>query len=251
MSELEALKKAIETFLFKIYLSPDLCCLAEADEGEQGDLIDAVVKVRKIIADDLGFVFGSVHIMDNLDLAESTYQILLDDTVLCNGSVEPDKLLVLLGEDLDRECLPFDLKIVKEPVFGIDAAWIEEDDARYYEDMGCNVVSAGTVLHTHLYEVCKANAHLLFRMESLLALLEVERECSDRLIDYLIPDKITVERLHALLCRLLKEKMSLKPFSLVLESIAHYEDQDDPKPDVEIFMKDRLKAFNDDMTVIS
>lgn len=245
MSGLEKLKRLMQMEILEIEISPNLACLVEDDE--ERSIIDAVIAVREALAEEFGFVMGRVRIRDNPALAESEYQILFNEKVTFSGFIEPQKLLLIFGDDQARDSLSSDLNIIKEPAYGLDAAWIDTEDAQYYEDKGYTVVSAVSVLNTHLLDVCKANAHLLFRLESLLALLEAERELSGRLIEHLIPGIITVERMHKILYQLLKQKLSLRPFNLVLENLAYYEDLEGPRPDIVDYMRDRLKTFNQDI----
>jgi flagellar biosynthesis protein FlhA len=93
---------------------------------------------------------------------------------------------------------------------------------------GSTVVGATEVLATHLLEVLKRNFSRLLSLRALRRLLEEMVNLSDpyraettrKLLDELIPDKVPVDLLLAVLRLLLDERVSIRNLPLILEAIA-------------------------------
>ena len=115
-----------------------------------------------------------------------------------------------------------------EPVYGAPARWISENDREEAALQGSTVVTAAEVLATHLLEVLKRNFARLLTMKALRRLLEelsnlsdpVRAEANRRLIDELVPDKVPIELLLAVMRLLLDEQVSVRNLPLILEAIS-------------------------------
>ncbi len=93
---------------------------------------------------------------------------------------------------------------------------------------GLTVVSPPEVLATHLLEVIRANLSRLLSLRGLRRLLDefvavsepTRAEANKRLLDELIPEKVPVDMLLAVLRLLLEERVSIRNLPLILEAIA-------------------------------
>ena len=246
MSESEALKRLLQTCAVDILVAPDLVSVLSQQENGTSVFQATISYARKALADEVGLPLGKVRVRDSLHLEDHRYMLMIHDSEVGQGLARPNQMLLLLPDTQDRSEIKSPIEVIREPAYGLEAAWIGHEEANHYLALGFNAVSAMQVISTHLSQVCRMHAHQLFRIEALLGLIESERELSPRLIDYLIPERITVERLHKLLCEILRHKMSLAPFSRVLEHAAHYEAIAGTKPPISEFMADKLKAFGKD-----
>ncbi len=117
---------------------------------------------------------------------------------------------------------------VQEPVYGAPARWIDAEAQDELALAGLTVVTPTEVLATHLLEVMKTNFPRLLTLKSLRRLLDELTNLSDgrrgeanrRMIDELIPDKVPVDLLLAVLRLLLEERVSIRNLPLILEAIA-------------------------------
>src|SRR5690606_2812753 len=106
--------------------------------------------------------------------------------------------------------------------------WIWPDTQEEAALAGLTVVSAPEVLATHLLEVLKTNMARLLTLKGLRRLLDEFTNLSDpqraaanrRLLDELVPDKVPVDVLLAVLRLLLEERVSIRNLPLILEAIA-------------------------------
>ena len=93
---------------------------------------------------------------------------------------------------------------------------------------GATVVTPPEILATHLLEVIKSNFSRLLTLKALRRLLSeltqlsdpVRSEANRKLLDELIPDKVPMDTLHAVLRLLVDERVSIRNLPLILEAIA-------------------------------
>jgi flagellar biosynthesis protein FlhA len=107
-----------------------------------------------------------------------------------------------------------------EPVFGIKAMWIPEDEKRNAEVEGCTVVDPSSVLVTHLADVLKRTAHLILEREGTQRLLDLIKDKNPTLVSELLPDLVNVGIIQRTLQNLLRERIPIKNLTLILETIA-------------------------------
>jgi flagellar biosynthesis protein FlhA len=110
----------------------------------------------------------------------------------------------------------------KEPVFNLDATWIDEAEKRNAELNGYTIVDAASVLITHLSESLKANAHLLLGRQDVQSLLDHLKETHPALVTELIPDLVNIGIIQRVLQNLLRENIAILNLPLILECIADF-----------------------------
>jgi flagellar biosynthesis protein FlhA len=93
----------------------------------------------------------------------------------------------------------FDGQHVKEPVFGLDAWWIDSSERARAELAGFTVVDAPTVLATHLTELVRRNAADLLSRQSVQELVDMAKEKHATAVSELIPDRLSIGELQRVL----------------------------------------------------
>ncbi len=117
------------------------------DSEQNGDLLERITHIRKQFALDWGVIIPSVRIKDNLELAPGGYNIKIKGIKVAEGELMTDHYLAM---DPGGVIESIDGIETTEPVFGLPAVWISEDQR---EDAGYNgytVVDLSTVVATHL-----------------------------------------------------------------------------------------------------
>ena len=117
---------------------------------------------------------------------------------------------------------------VAEPVYGAPARWIDPAQQEIAAIQGLTVVNPPEILATHLLETIKSNFSRLMTHKSLRRLLDELTNLSDRqraeanrrMLDELIPDKVPVDVLLAVLRLLLDERVSIRNLPLIVEAIS-------------------------------
>lgn len=183
-----------------------------------------IANMRNHIASSFGLILPEIRLTDEAALPTGTYRIRLQGVESVRDRLLPDRVLALLSDGLP----PPEGMDVREPVYGAPARWIPPDAQEEASIQGFTVVSPTEVLATHLLEVLKNNLSRLLTMRGLRRLLDEFTNLSDpiraqanrRLLDELVPDKVPVDLLLAVLRLLLEERVSIRNLPLILESIA-------------------------------
>ncbi len=185
-------------------------------EGEGHTLTEQVKALRRQIAQDMGFVMPSLRILDNMQLDSSTYVIRVKEVEAGTGVLHPKQLMVM-----DPQGAPVDLpgEHTTEPTFGLPATWIDPSQREEATFRGLTVVDPATVLTTHITEVVKNN------MSELLSYAEVQKLLDDiggdnrKLVEDLVPDRVSVTTIQRVLQQLLTERVSIRDLPTILEAI--------------------------------
>nr|WP_323005709.1 flagellar biosynthesis protein FlhA [Pseudorhodobacter sp.] len=183
-----------------------------------------IANMRNHIASTFGLILPEIRLTDEAALPAGTYRIRLQGVEQVRDRLLPDRVLALLSDGLPA---PEGMD-VREPVYGAPARWIPPDAQEEASIRGFTVVSPTEVLATHLLEVLKNNLSRLLSLRGLRRLLDeftnlsdpVRAEANKRLLDELVPDKVPVDLLLAVLRLLLEERVSIRNLPLILESIA-------------------------------
>ena len=211
----EDLRKLVDVDLFTVELGYSLLRLA--DEAKGGDLVERITGLRKSFAREMGMVLPTVAVRDNFELEANHYRFLLRGKPIAFGRVLPNRSLAMNVSGSD-EAIPGEK--TKEPVYGLDAIWVDEQGKKTAEMNGFTVVDAVSVLCTHLTEVFRLNAHDLLDRQRVQELLDHVRERHVALMDELFPDLVSVGVVQNVLKNLLKEGVSIRNLNIILESIA-------------------------------
>lgn len=180
--------------------------------------------MRNHIAASFGVILPEIRLTDEAAMPPGQYRIRIQGVERVSNRLVPDKVLVLLAEGVPAP----EGEDVREPVYGAPARWTRPDLQEDAVLSGLTVVSPAEVLATHLLEVLKGNLSRLLSLRGLRRLLDEFTQLSDRaraeanrrLLDDLVPDKVPLDLLHAVLRLLLEERVSIRNLPLILEAVA-------------------------------
>ncbi|WP_235019374.1 flagellar biosynthesis protein FlhA [Tabrizicola flagellatus] len=183
-----------------------------------------IANMRNHVATTFGLILPEIRLTDEVSLAPGQYRIRLQGVERVCDTLIPDRVLVLLSEGVPAP----DGLDTREPVYGAPARWIRPDQQEDAALSGLTVVTPTEVLATHLLEVLKGNLSRLLTLRSLRRLLDefvrlsdpARAEANRRLLDDLLPDKVPMDLLHAVLRLLLDERVSIRNLPLILEAVA-------------------------------
>ena len=200
------------------------------------DLVDMVLdagigldarisNMRNHVATQFGVLLPEVRLTDNAALSAGTYVIQIQGVEQARDVLQPNMLLVLMSEGEDTD---IDGTSVKEPVYGAPAKWINSNDQENATLEGLTTVQPAEVLATHLLEVVKKNFPRLLthkalrrRLDEMTNLTDEHRaESNKKMLDELMPEKVPMDVLLAVLRLLLEERVSIRNLPLILEAIA-------------------------------
>jgi flagellar biosynthesis protein FlhA len=204
-----------------IEFSPDLVTMVL----DPATGLDARIgNMRTFAATQFGVILPEIRITDDASLPTGTYRIRLLGVERVRNRLIADRVLVLLAEGASA---PEGIDVM-EPVYGAPARWILPEDQEKAALAGLTVVSAAEVLATHLLEIIKANLSRMLSLRGLRRLLDEFVTLTDtgraaanrRLLEDLVPDKVPMDLLLAVLRLLLDERVSVRNLPLILEATA-------------------------------
>ena len=185
-------------------------------EQDGGLLLSRVRGIRKKLSAELGFLVQPIRIRDNLDLEPMSYNILLKGAVRGNGVLQ-------LGQDLAIN--PGDITAAlsgtptKEPAFGLDAYWINQTESDHAKTLGYTIVDNATVVATHLNALLRSNASDLLGHDETREILAKVAERSPKLIEDLVPEKLSVTTIMQVLKNILFESVSIRDIHTILSTL--------------------------------
>jgi flagellar biosynthesis protein FlhA len=180
-------------------------------------LTDQIKALRKTLAQDLGFVMPSVRILDNVQLAPDAYAIRVREMDAGEGKLKIGQLLAM---DPSGTGVALPGEQVKEPAFGLDAMWIDERMREEASFRGYTVVDPATVLSTHLTEVMKEHMAELLTFSEVKKLIKDLPKETQSLLDDVAPQHISWSGVQRVLQNLLKERVSIRDLTTIVEAIA-------------------------------
>jgi len=186
------------------------------DGTQKSELLERIQAVRKQFAQDLGIVVPSMNIRDNLQLKPGEYALYVRGVEVARGDMMVDHYLAMdpggITEEVDG--IP-----TKEPVFGLDAMWIHENNRELAQLAGYTVVDLATVMATHITEIVRRHAHELVGRQEVQALIETIQRTHPKVVEELIPKELSLGQVVRVLQNLLREQVPIRDLVSILEAL--------------------------------
>ncbi len=189
------------------------------DTAQGGDLLDRITSVRRQLAVELGLVMPPVRIRDNMQLPGTEYRVKIRGNAVAGGFVRPGKLLAM---DAGLASGKIDGERTKEPAFGLDAWWIDQQTRARAEMLNYTVVDATSVLGTHLTEIVRKHADELLTRDEVNNLLEQLKQKSPKIIEETVPAIVKPVELQKILQNLLRERVPIRDLETILETLGEW-----------------------------
>jgi len=199
----------------KIELGYALLPLINDVEGRR--LTDQIKALRRNLAQDTGFVLPSVRIVDNMQMGGESYVLRVKEMEAGAGELKINQILAMDPTGAQVE-LPG--THVKEPAFGLPATWIDENNREEATFRGYTLVDPAAVLVTHLTEILRDNMAELLSYAETEKLLDSLTPEHKKLVEEITPGQITRAGIQRVLQNLLKERVSIRDLSTIVEGIA-------------------------------
>jgi len=180
-------------------------------------LTEQIKALRKQMARELGFIIPAVRIQDNMQLPPNTYVVKVKEIEAARGDIRPDMLLVMNPSGAQ---ITLQGEATTEPTFGLPAMWISEPQREEALFRNYTVVDPPTVITTHLTEVIKDNMAELLSYAETQKLLDDLGKTQQKLVSETIPSQITVGGVQRVLQNLLREMVSIRDLSTIVEAVA-------------------------------
>ena len=182
-----------------------------------GQLMNRVKGVRKKLSAELGFLVQPVRIRDALTIDPDAYHIVLKGVVRGKGQIKVGKELAINPGQVYG---PLEGEATKEPAFGLEAVWIDPSQRDLARTLGYTVVDASTAVATHLNKVLRDNASDLLSHDEVQRLLDKLAAKSPKLVEDLVPGKLSLGVVTRTLQNLLNESVSIRDMRTIAETLS-------------------------------
>jgi len=189
------------------------------DKAQGGELLSRIKGVRKKLSQEFGFLVPAVHIRDNLDLDPNSYQISLMGVTVGSAEIRHDQELAINPGQVFGK---LDGVATKDPAFGLDAVWINQNQREQAQTLGYTVVDSATVLATHLSQILTNNASQLLGHEEVQNLLDMLAKTYPKLIEGFIPDTLTLGTVVKVLQSLMNEGVAVRDMRSIVQTLVEY-----------------------------
>jgi flagellar biosynthesis protein FlhA len=191
--------------------------LAEPSQG--GDLLDRVVMIRRQCATEMGLIVPVIRMRDDIRFANNEYSIKIKGNEVARGEIVLDHYLAMNPGTVDEEIIGID---TIEPAFGLPAKWISSREREKAELYGYTIVDPPSVIATHLTEIVRTHAHELLGRQQVQALVDNLKQAQPSLVEDVIPKMFTLGELQKILANLLREGVSIRDMSTIVETMGDY-----------------------------
>ncbi len=181
-----------------------------------GQLMARVKGVRKKLTAELGFLVQPVRIRDALNIDPDSYHIVLHGVIRGRGEVKVGRELAINPGKVygTLEGLP-----TREPAFGLDAVWIDPAQRDYARTLGYTVVDPSTAIATHMNKVLRDNGAELLSHDETQKLLDKLATRSPKLVEELVPGKLSLGVVTRTLQNLLNEGVPIRDMRTITEAL--------------------------------
>jgi flagellar biosynthesis protein FlhA len=210
-TEEQTLDKTMKIEVLELKLGAQLLKLVQGNS----ELLDKIKGIRNKIAGELGFIIPQIRISDDPTLGMNQYSFNLKRIPIAKGNVELNQLLAMGGIANAK----LKGKRVKEPVFGLDAIWIDQNSKDEALNKGFTVVDAPTIISTHLSELIKKHAEDIITRQDLVDIVDRIKETHPIIVEEAM--KVTSYGTLLKVCKdLLHEGIPLIDMITILEAMS-------------------------------
>lgn len=190
------------------------------DKEKGAELLERITRIRTEARLDMGFNIPKIRIQDNMTLDPNDYSFKIQGIEAGHASIRSGYLMCMdtgaVTEKLDGER-------TKDPAFGMDAIWLPEDRRSEAEAAGYVVVDPPTIISTHITEIIRSHAAEMLDRQAVSTIIEKVKEKNPVLItEVLDTAKISYGTIERVLQNLLEEKVSIRNYVKILETMANY-----------------------------
>ena len=190
------------------------------DKEKGAELLERISRIRDESRLDIGLNIPKIRIQDNMTLEPNDYSFKIEGIEVGHATVRLGYVMCMdTGAVVDK----LDGESTKDPAFGMDAIWLPEDRRSEAESSGYVVVDAPTIISTHITEIIRSHAADLLDRQAVSDILETVKKTNSVLVDEVLNTaKISYGVIEKVLQNLLEEKVSIRNYVKILETMANY-----------------------------
>lgn len=190
------------------------------DKEKGAELLERISRIREEARLDIGLNIPKIRIQDNMTLDPNDYSFKIEGIEVGHASVRLGYVMCMdAGSVVDK----LEGESTKDPAFGMDAIWLPEDRRSEAESAGYVVVDAPTIISTHITEIIRSHAAELLDRQAVSDILDTVKKSNSVLVDEVLNTaKISYGVIQKVLQNLLEEKVSIRNYVKILETMANY-----------------------------
>ena len=191
------------------------------DPSQKGPLLERITLIRYNIGQELGFVIPGVRVMDDLSLPPNQYEIEIRGTKVSTADA-------LLGHhQIDLSLAQAKAKKLngieaRDALTGDPVTWIADEYLPELQKLGLTAKPPVDVISDHFTEIVKRYADEIMTRQNVQSLIELVKNNNAAIVRELIPDLLSLGQVHKVLQLLVRERVSIRDLSTILERLADY-----------------------------
>ncbi len=184
------------------------------------ELLERITRIRTEARLDMGFNIPKIRIQDNMTLDPNDYSFKIQGIEAGHANI---RLGYLMCMDTGAVINKIEGEHTKDPAFGMDAIWLPEDRRQEAENAGYVVVDPPTIISTHITEIIRSHAAEMLDRQAVSNIIEKVKEKNPVLINEVLDvAKLSYGMIERVLQNLLEEKVSIRNYVKILETMANY-----------------------------
>lgn len=190
------------------------------DKEKGAELLERITRIRVETRYDIGLNVPSIRIVDNMSLEPNDYSFKIEGIEAGHATI---RLGYLMCMDTGAVLEPLKGEKTKDPAFGMDAIWLPEEQRSEAENAGYVVVDPPTIISTHITEIIRSHAAQMLDRQAVSVILETVKKSNPVLVDEVLNTaKISYGVIEKVMQNLLEEKVSIRNYVKILETMANY-----------------------------
>ncbi|MBH38147.1 EscV/YscV/HrcV family type III secretion system export apparatus protein [bacterium] len=191
------------------------------DPNNNGPLLERVTLVRYHIGQELGFVIPGVRVMDELSLPPNQYLVEIRGSRVAVGEALLGHVFVSRPVT-DLVQLGLDIVEALDPVSNQSGAWISDDQIGVLQDNAVPFSTVTDFIADHFSDAIKNHSDEIMTRQNVQSLIELVKNSNAAIVRELVPDMLSLGQVHKVLQMLVKERVSIRDLSTILEKLADY-----------------------------
>lgn len=191
------------------------------DPAQKGPLLERITLIRYNIGQEFGFVIPGVRVMDDLSLPPDQYAIEIRGTKVAVGEAKLGHHLVELPLAQIKAKKLSGIG-TKSPTTGDLATWVPDESLPTLQKLGIAAKSPVDVISEFFTEIIKRHADEIMTRQNVQSLIELVKNTNAAIVRELIPDLLSLGQVHKVLQLLVRERVSIRDLSTILEKLADY-----------------------------
>ncbi|MFH1710267.1 MAG: flagellar biosynthesis protein FlhA [bacterium] len=191
------------------------------DPAQKGPLLEKITLIRYRIGQELGFVIPGVRVMDDLSLPPNQYVMEIRGSRVSTGEALIGHRCVHMSAAELREKNITGVEL-KDALSGEPVMWVPEDLSSELQRQDIESEETVEFIARHFTEIIKRYADEIMTRQNVQSLIELVKNTNAAIVRELIPDMLSLGQVHKVLQLLVRERVSIRDLSTILERLADF-----------------------------